>query len=102
VPDVIDGVAQQPLDGASLLPVVDDAERRAARTQYFEMLGSRAIYHDGWKATTDHVGSQLSVERERCPAATTSSRITGRLFDLGTISPKPHDVGASIPSACAR
>ena len=28
------------------------------------MLGSRAIYSDGWKATTDHVGSQLSIERE--------------------------------------
>jgi arylsulfatase len=65
VPEVIDGVGQQPLDGASLLPVLADASAPAPRhTQYFEMLGSRAMYHEGWKATTDHVGPQLSIERE--------------------------------------
>ena len=31
-------------------------------TQYFEMLGSRSIYHDGWKATTDHVTSGVFDE----------------------------------------
>ncbi len=64
-PDVIDGVVQQTVDGRSLAPTFADAGAPSPRpTQYFEMLGSRAIYHDGWKATTDHVGSQLRVERE--------------------------------------
>ncbi len=54
-PEEIDGVEQRPIDGTSfayLLPddAVDAPEQHD--TQYFEMLGSRAIYHDGWKAVT--------------------------------------------------
>jgi arylsulfatase A-like enzyme len=52
----VDGVEQQPIDGRSMLATVSSAEAPSPRsTQYFEMLGSRAIYHDGWKATTDHL-----------------------------------------------
>jgi arylsulfatase len=52
-PSVIDGVQQSPLEGASLAAVLGDAAAPAPRvTQYFEMLGSRAIHHDGWKAVT--------------------------------------------------
>ena len=64
-PSVVDGHDQQPVDGASLVATFDDAGAPGPRrTQYFEMLGSRSIYHDGWKATTDHVGRQLTVELE--------------------------------------
>ena len=64
-PAVLDGVGQQPLDGESLLSTFREVDARIERTpQYFEMLGSRAIYHEGWKATTDHVGSMLGAERE--------------------------------------
>ena len=63
-PESIDGAAQQPIDGASLLPcLLDPVAESPRRTQYFEMAGSRAIYHAGWKATTDHVGDQLAIER---------------------------------------
>jgi arylsulfatase len=55
VPATIDYVPQTPLDGisfAGLLPA-EGAEAQAPRTtQYFEMFGSRAIVHDGWKAVT--------------------------------------------------
>jgi arylsulfatase len=49
---VVRGVEQQPLDGVSLAYTFDDpgAEGRL-RTQYFEIMGSRAIYHDGWMAS---------------------------------------------------
>jgi arylsulfatase len=50
-PASIDGVAQSPIEGTSFAYLLDDAgapERHT--TQYFEMLGSRGIYHDGWKA----------------------------------------------------
>ena len=64
-PAVLDGVGQQPLNGVSLLSTFREADARIERApQYFEMLGSRAIYHEGWKATTDHVGSMLAAERE--------------------------------------
>jgi arylsulfatase len=55
VPAEVDGVAQSRVDGTSFAYLVDDAaapERHT--TQYFEMLSSRGIYHDGWKAVTFH------------------------------------------------
>lgn len=63
-PEMIDGVAQQPIDGRSLLVTFGDANAsQLPRTQYFETVGSRAIYCDGWKATTDHVDpGDMSIE----------------------------------------
>jgi hypothetical protein len=53
------------LDGASLRPTFDDPAAPWPRTtQYFEILGSRAIVHDGWKATTDHVSRGVVDEEE--------------------------------------
>ncbi len=52
-PTELDGVAQTPIEGTSFAPVLADPAAAPTRTtQYFEMLGSRAIYHDGWKAVT--------------------------------------------------
>ena len=97
-PETIDGVTQQPLDGASLLPVLaDPAAPAPRRTQYFEMLGSRAIYHDGWKATTDHVGPQLTVELERVAGSHDFDKDHWALFDLEKDFAEAHDVGAQNP-----
>ncbi len=51
----INGVVQKPLDGVSMLYAARDknAEDRHT-TQYFEMFGNRAIYHDGWLARVVH------------------------------------------------
>jgi arylsulfatase len=50
-PVEVDGVKQQRVDGMSMLPTFASASVAGARTtQYFEMLGNRAIYHDGWMA----------------------------------------------------
>jgi len=47
------GVIQQPLDGTSMVYTFDHPEAHTTkRTQYFEILGSRGIYHDGWFAGT--------------------------------------------------
>ncbi len=54
-PMTVDGIAQRPMDGVSMLYSTDDAKARDRRTtQYFEMFGNRAIYHDGWVAATRH------------------------------------------------
>ncbi|MGB0102089.1 MAG: arylsulfatase [Nocardioides sp.] len=51
-PRVIAGVEQQPLDGTSFAYTFDDPDAEGRlRTQYFEIMGSRAIYHDGWMAS---------------------------------------------------
>ena len=54
-PTSIDGVEQAPIEGRSFAAVLRDAAAPPPRvTQYYEMLGSRALYHDGWKAVVFH------------------------------------------------
>ncbi len=99
---VVDGVEQMGFDGASLRATFDDPDAPAPRsTQYFEMLGSRAIYHDGWKATTDHVGGQLAVEREHLEGSTAFDEDRWLLFDLASDFSEAHDVSARHPGRLA-
>jgi arylsulfatase len=54
-PVIVDGVAQKPIEGVSMAYTFDKANANAPSTrptQYFEMFGNRAIYHDGWVAAT--------------------------------------------------
>jgi arylsulfatase len=54
-PRTINGVDQEPFDGLSMLYSLNDGAAKSRReTQYFEMLGHRAIYHNGWKAVAWH------------------------------------------------
>ena len=54
-PRVVNGIEQRPLEGVSMRYTFDDAAAADRRTtQYFEMIGNRAIYHDGWFAGTIH------------------------------------------------
>lgn len=51
-PATVYGVAQQRMDGASLLPSLANPNAVTHATQYFELGGDRSIYHDGWMAST--------------------------------------------------
>ncbi|BCH26655.1 arylsulfatase [Mesorhizobium sp. L-8-3] len=52
-PAELNGVAQTPIEGVSMAYTFDDANAPSRhRTQYFEELGNRAIYNDGWVAAT--------------------------------------------------
>ena len=54
-PDVVNGIKQKPIEGVSMAYTFDKANANAPSkhdTQYFEMVGNRAIYHDGWIAST--------------------------------------------------
>jgi arylsulfatase len=54
-PRMVNGVAQRPMDGVSMLYTIDDAKAKERHTtQYFEMFGNRGIYKDGWVACTRH------------------------------------------------
>jgi arylsulfatase len=54
-PEVLKGVPQRPVEGVSFAHLFADASASTAHvTQYYEMLGSRALYHDGWKAVVFH------------------------------------------------
>jgi arylsulfatase len=54
-PDTIKGHTQSHFDGLSMRYCFDDPSAPSARdTQFYSMLGSRAIWHNGWKAVTTH------------------------------------------------
>jgi len=54
-PEAIAGHVQSPFDGVSMRYSFDHATMPSARpTQFYSMLGSRGIWHDGWKAVTTH------------------------------------------------
>ena len=54
-PVMVNGIAQKPIEGVSMAYTFDKANANAPSkhdTQYFEIMGNRAIYHDGWLAGT--------------------------------------------------
>ena len=54
-PKSVKGTVQTPIEGTSLLYTFDDAKAKERHTtQYFEIFGNRAIYHEGWLARTIH------------------------------------------------
>ena len=66
-PDTINGIKQLPIEGTSMAYTWDKANANAPTrhtTQYFEMLGNRAIYHDGWVAATTPVTTPVGAEHE--------------------------------------
>ncbi len=54
-PETIKGHTQSPMDGVSMRSSFDDAAAESRRkTQFYAMLGSRSVWHEGWKAVTTH------------------------------------------------
>ena len=54
-PKAVDGIEQKPIEGVSLMYTFDAKNAKVAsrhKTQYFEMFGDHAIYHEGWMAST--------------------------------------------------
>jgi arylsulfatase A-like enzyme len=85
IPDEVDGVTQQEVDGISLLSALEDAGADEFHdTQYFEMMGSRSIYHEGWKATTNHISTGVLDEEELAIGSRHFEEDRWELFDLST------------------
>jgi arylsulfatase A-like enzyme len=60
-PASIKGVTQAPIEGVSFAHTLDDKDAKSQRqTQYFEMLGHRSIYHDGWRAVCPWPGPSFT------------------------------------------
>jgi len=101
-PLVVGGVEQQPLDGVSLAYTFDDpnAEGRL-RTQYFEIMGSRAIYHEGWMASA--FGPRTPWLPGRPPGIETWSpdQDTWELYYLDEDWTQANDLAAEQPDKLA-
>ena len=78
-PQEMDGVAQQPIDGVSMAATFESAGKASNKhVQYFEMVGNRGVYADGWKAIAV-VSRKPWVTWEDGDA----SKATWELYDLG-------------------
>ncbi len=54
-PFSVNGIQQAPLEGVSMLPMLRDGNAPETHdVQYFEIMGNRGIYHQGWTAVTKH------------------------------------------------
>jgi arylsulfatase len=102
MPETIDGVEQMSVDGTSLVPlVVDGAAPEVHTTQYYECWGSRAMYHDGWKAVTNHVNQLTAAEREHLIGSHDFATDTWALYDTRNDPTETHDLAAAEPERLA-
>lgn len=54
-PEILRGIPQKPMSGVSFAYSLSDKNAKSRKTvQYYEMLGNRGIYKDGWKAVVNH------------------------------------------------
>ena len=102
LPDMVDGIKQRPMDGVSMAYTWDKANANAASrhsTQYFEMLGNRAIYHDGWIAATSP--ATLPWELSTKPAPDVITGYQWELYNVGdlqSVDPtESNDLAAAMP-----
>jgi arylsulfatase A-like enzyme len=102
-PRVVNGFPQDPLDGVSLAYSFDDPDAPGRlRTQYFEVMGSRAIYHDGWMASafgprTPWLPGLPPGIREWTPDAD-----TWELYNLEQDWTQANDLAAEMPDKLAQ
>ena len=97
-PDTINGIKQRPIEGVSMMYTWDKANANAPTrhaTQYFEMLGNRAIYHEGWVAATTPANLPWAPS-----TATPPDVITGYNWELYNVQEDPtqfNDLAIKMP-----
>jgi len=97
-PDVVDGIRQAPIEGVSMVYTFDKANADVPslhHTQYFEMMGDHAIYHDGWIASTKVMRPPWDVlgAVSQDPAG-----FPWELYDLSKDWTQSEDVAAQNPA----
>jgi arylsulfatase len=97
-PAAINGIPQRPIEGVSMKYTWDKANATAKSrrtTQYFEMLGNRAIYQDGWVAATTPATLPWELSTKTPPDV-----ITGYHWELYNVKDDPtqfNDLAAKMP-----
>ena len=97
-PDVVDGIKQKPIEGISMLYTLDSANANAPSrrtTQYFEMFGMRAIYHDGWIAATTPPRPPWVLSTTELPPANTYK---WELYHIAEDYSENNDLAAAQPA----
>ncbi len=93
-PDTVGGVPQRPIEGVSFAAALKDSTANTGKvTQFYTMLGTRGIWHDGWFANTVHPASPAGwshFEDDRW-----------ELFNIAADRSQCHDLAAAQPGRLA-
>jgi arylsulfatase A-like enzyme len=93
-PNVLNGVAQKPIEGVSMVYSFDSAKAPGhRRSQYFEMFVNRAMYSDGWWAA-----SRTGIPWESSPKPIDPDTATWELYKLDEDFSQANDLAAKNPS----
>jgi len=98
-PEMVNGIAQKPIEGVSMAYTFDKANSGAhskRATQYFEMFGNRALYHDGWIAST--VPYRAPWDGTAPTPKDIVNGVTWELYDLTKDWTQNDDVAAANPA----
>jgi arylsulfatase len=94
-PATIHGVTQSPLDGVSLRHTFDDPKAASTHvTQYFEMMGHRSLYHDGWRAVCPWPGTSFTESGRKFGDPMDSDTLTaldGKGWELYHVAEDPAE-----------
>jgi len=95
-PAMLNGVPQKPIEGVSMVYTFDDAKAPSTRTtQYFEMLGNRGLYHDGWMAST--TPKRLPWQPNALPGADDPMSFDWELYHLAEDYSQADDIAEQNP-----
>jgi arylsulfatase len=97
-PEVVDGIKQSPIEGTSFAYTFDAANASAPsrhKTQYFEMMGDHAIYHEGWIASTKVIRPPWETVGAVNPDPL--NNVTWELYDLTKDWTQENDLASQYP-----
>jgi len=96
-PELVNGITQKPIEGVSMAYTFDQANTRAPSkrdTQYFEMVGNRAIYHDGWVACTTPPAAPWLMGTAKMPDV---ADYKWELYNIAEDYSENNDLAVKIP-----
>ena len=99
----VNGIPQDPIDGVSFAYTFDDPKAKGRLlTQYFEIMGSRSIYHDGWIASA--FGPRIPWEKGLPPGIRewTPDKDLWELYNLEEDWSQANDLAAKMPEKLAQ
>ena len=97
-PVMVNGIAQKPIEGVSMAYTWDKANANAPSTrttQYFEMFGNRAIYHDGWIAATTPPAPPWLMGTAKMPDVVNGYK--WELYNIAEDYSQSNDLAAKMP-----
>jgi arylsulfatase len=101
-PDVVNGVPQVPLEGKSLVPTFDDPNAKTGHTvQYFELIGNRGIYKDGWFAGRRFLLPWESGRQDKWTQEDPDKLHPWELYDLNNDYSQAHNLADTQPDKLA-